>query len=327
MVNGLSTPVAFIIFNRSERTAEVFGAIRAARPAQLFVIADGPRPDVESDATKCAATRAIIERVDWPCQIFRRYADKNIGLRRNVSEGLDWVFNQTERAIILEDDCLPDPSFFPFCEELLERYAEDRHVAAISGTNLDPARNVPPGDDSYYFSRFCHIWGWATWRRAWQLCDHEMKDWPALRRTDLLERITASARAQNFWRQHFDDSHARKRDGLNTWDVAWLFACWRNDLVSIVPRDNLVANIGFGIDAAHTKSSTRAARLPTTSMQFPLGHPKEENVNTTADRHIQENFFEGITPGQRLFWTLRLPLPIWAVRRTQGWLRTIFNRR
>src|SRR6266566_849672 len=183
MVNGLSTPVAFIIFNRSERTAEVFGAIRAARPAQLFVIADGPRPDVESDATKCAATRAIIERVDWPCQIFRRYADKNIGLRRNVSEGLDWVFNQTERAIILEDDCLPDPSFFPFCEELLERYAEDRHVAMIGGTNLDPEHAAPRGEDSYYFSRFWQIWGWATWRRVWQLCDHEMKEWPELRRS------------------------------------------------------------------------------------------------------------------------------------------------
>ncbi len=308
MVNGLSTPVAFIIFNRSERTAEVFGAIRAARPAQLFVIADGPRPDVESDATKCAATRAIIERVDWPCQIFRRYADKNIGLRRNVSEGLDWVFNQTERAIILEDDCLPDPSFFPFCEELLERYAEDRHVAAISGTNLDPARNVPPGDDSYYFSRFCHIWGWATWRRAWQLCDHEMKDWPALRRTNWLMDKCGTCTAANFWR------------GLGTWDVPWLFACWRQDLVSIVPRNNLVSNIGFGVDAVHTKSQTRAAQLPTTAVQFPLHHPEKKVVNAAADCHIQKNFFEGITRWQRFYWKLRLPLPIWAVRRTKRWL-------
>src|SRR3982074_654392 len=114
MASELTTPVAFIIFNRPERTAEVFAAIRAARPPQLFVIADGPRTGVQSDAAKCAAVRAMIENVDWPCQVFRRFADENLGLRRNVSEGLDWVFGQTERAIILEDDCLPDPTFFPF---------------------------------------------------------------------------------------------------------------------------------------------------------------------------------------------------------------------
>jgi hypothetical protein len=320
MDNGLSTPVVLILFNRPENTAEVFAAIRAARPPQLFAIADGPRRDVESDVAKCAATRAIIERVDWPCQVFRRFSNDNVGLRRNVSEGLDWVFSQTEQAIILEDDCLPDPSFFPFCQELLERYAQDQHVAMIGGTHLDPAHTAPPGDESYYFSRFAHIWGWATWRRAWQLCDQEMKEWPALRRTNWLMDKCGTRTAENFWRRHFDDSYARNPDGLSTWDVPWLFACWRQDLVSIVPRNNLVANMGFGVDAAHTKSQTRAARLPTGPMQIPLRHPKEKIANAAADRYIQENFFEGITPWQRLYWKLRLPLPIWAVRRAKRWL-------
>jgi hypothetical protein len=320
MASELTTPVAFIIFNRPERTAEVFAAIRAARPPQLFVIADGLRPDVQSDAARCAAARAMIENVDWPCQVLRRFADENLGLRRNVSEGLDWVFAQTERAIILEDDCLPEPTFFPFCHELLERYAQDRQVGMIGGTNLDPARNVPSGHQSYYFSSFCHIWGWATWRRAWQLCDHEMKDWPQLRRIGWLKKKFESATAENFWRRHFDDSYGQKVGGLNTWDVPWSFSCWRNNMMSIVPRTNLVANIGFGADAAHTKSTTRAARLPTTPMPFPLQHPTEKMVNAAADRHIQENFFEGITPAQRLYWKLRLPLPIWLVRRFLRWI-------
>jgi hypothetical protein len=154
-----------------------------------------------------------------------------------------------------------------------------------------------------------------------------MKEWPSLRRMNWLTNRCGSLTAENFWRRHFDDSYGRKRDGLSTWDVPWLFACWRHDLVSIVPRTNLVTNIGFGTDAAHTKSHTRAAQLPTRPMQFPLRHPKEKNVNTAADRHIQENFFEGITPGQRLYWRLRLPLPIWAVRKTQRWLGRIFDRR
>jgi hypothetical protein len=320
MVSALTTPVVLIIFNRPERTAEVFATIRAARPAQLFVIADGPRPIVKSDASKCATVRAIIEQVDWPCQIFRRFAEQNIGLRQNVSEGLDWVFSQVKEAIILEDDCLPDSSFFPFCEELLAYYAQDPQVAMIGGTNFDPARTAPPGAESYYFSRFCHIWGWATWRRAWQLCDQQMKAWPTLRRTDWLRQKCASATAENFWRRHFDDSYIGRTDGLNTWDVPWHFACWRHDLLSIVPRNNLVANIGFGFDAAHTKSQTRAARLPTNPIEFPLEHPKGKKLNATADKYVQENFCEGVTLWQRLYWKLRLPLPIWLVRRVMRWL-------
>jgi len=320
MVSALTTPVVLIIFNRPERTAEVFATIRAARPAQLFVIADGPRPIVKSDASKCAAARAIIEQVDWPCQIFRRFAEQNIGLRQNVSEGLDWVFSQVKEAIILEDDCLPDSSFFPFCEALLERYAQDRQVAMIGGTNLNPTHMLPSAGESYYFSRFCHIWGWATWRRAWQLCDHEMKEWPSLRRTNWLMKKFGNCTAENYWRRLFDDSHARNRDGLNTWDIPWLFACWRHDLLSIVPKTNLVANIGFGLDAAHTKSETRAARLPTNPIEFPLQHPKEKIVNAEADRYVQKEFFEGITRWQRLYWMLRLPLPIWLVRRVMRWL-------
>jgi hypothetical protein len=316
------TPVAFIIFNRPEQTAKVFAAIKAAQPEKLFVIADGPRrrADVASDRDHCAAARAIVDLVDWPCVVSKRFAETNLGLRRNVSEGLDWVFAETEHAIILEDDCRPDATFFPFCEDLLERYAQDRHVAAISGTNLDPAHNTPPNDSSYYFSRFCHIWGWATWRRAWQECDHVMKEWPALRRTDWLKQKTETAAAHNFWQSHFDDSHAHKRDGLSTWDVPWLFSCWRHEMLSIVPKTNLVANIGVGAEAAHTKSETRATNVPVTPMQFPLRHPPAVAVNAAADRHIQEKFFEGITPMQRLYWKLRLPLPIWLVRRAQRWL-------
>jgi hypothetical protein len=321
MASALSTPVAFIIFNRPEQTTKVFAAIRAARPRHLFVIADGPRSKIKADREKCAATRAVVEGIDWPCEILRRFAETNIGLRRNVSEGLGWVFDQAERVIILEDDCLPDLTFFPFCEDLLEGYARDRHVAAIGGTNLDPVRTAPPNQDSYYFSRFCHVWGWGTWRRAWKLCDQEMKEWPALRRTDWLKNKCETASAENFWRRHLDDSYARRRDGLSTWDVPWIFSCWRHEMMSIIPRNNLVANIGFGADAAHTKSRTRAAQLPTIAMQFPLRHPKEKIVNVAADRHIQENFFEGITSAQRLYWKLRLPLPIWLVRRAMRWLR------
>jgi hypothetical protein len=251
--------------------------------------------------------------------VHRRFAETNIGLRRNISEGLDWVFEQTERAIILEDDCLPDASFFPFCEQLLDYYADDRQVAMIGGTNFDPTHTAPADGASYYFSRFCNIWGWATWRRAWQLCDHEMKEWLTLRQTDWLRRKWENATAENFWRRHFDDSYNRHPEGLNTWDVAWQFICWKRDMITIVPRSNLITNVGFGLDSTHAKSH-RAGELPTEPMLFPLRHPSTKIVNTAADRYVQENFVQGITFWQRLYWKLRLPLPIWFVRRALHFL-------
>ncbi len=119
MIEVLHTPVALVVYNRPERTARVFEAVRQARPSHLFVIADGPHPSRQGDTERCAAVRAIVEQVDWPCQVARDYADTNLGLKRRVEGGLSWLFGCVEEAIILEDDCLPHPCFFSFCQELL----------------------------------------------------------------------------------------------------------------------------------------------------------------------------------------------------------------
>jgi hypothetical protein len=175
----LSTPVAFIIFNRPDTTARVFEAIRRAEPPQLLIVADGPRVDRPSDVERCAAARAVIERVDWDCEVLTNYAEANMGLADRVSSGLDWVFSLCDRAIVLEDDCLPDPSFFRFCDELLDRYRDDERVMAISGDNFQLGRRRTRY--SYYLSRYNHCWGWATWRRGWQHYDHRMQLWPLVR--------------------------------------------------------------------------------------------------------------------------------------------------
>src|SRR5687767_13684909 len=160
------TPVALLVFNRPQATARVFEAVARARPPRLLVVADGPRADRPDDGELCHQTRAIIERVDWPCEVMKDYSDTNLGCRKRVSSGLDWVFSNVADAIILEDDCLPEPSFFPFCEELLERYRDDERVAMIRAGNFLEGRRV--ASTSYYFSRWFHIWGWATWARAWK---------------------------------------------------------------------------------------------------------------------------------------------------------------
>ncbi|MCX5679732.1 MAG: glycosyltransferase family 2 protein, partial [Candidatus Omnitrophica bacterium] len=180
----LETPVVLTIFNRPDKTELVFNAISKARPRQLFVIADGPRPDAPGENERCLDARAIIERVDWDCCLRKNYSDVNMGCKRRVSSGLDWVFSSVEEAILLEDDTLPSHSFLFFCQELLEKYRYDNRINYISGTNYQLGKSRT--DYSYFFSRYASFWGWATWRRAWRHYDVDMKSWPQVKKDHLL---------------------------------------------------------------------------------------------------------------------------------------------
>lgn len=275
----LTTPVAFIIFNRPNTTAQVFAEIARARPPQLLVIADGARSDHPGEAQLCAATRAIIERVDWDCDVKTNFATHNMGCRQRVSSGLDWVFDTVEMAIILEDDCLPDPSFFRFCEELLEKYRDDERVGQISGVNFQLGRRRTT--DSYYFSRFNHIWGWASWCRAWNNYDVNLAAWPQARNGGWLQDILHDSHQARYWSRLFQ----RVADGeIDTWDYQWMFACWVNSALTILPNVNLISNIGFGPAATHTTRDNQFAAMDTETIQFPLHHPEFVIRDRQADQ-------------------------------------------
>lgn len=282
-----TTPVALIIFNRPESTRQVFEAIRAARPQQLFVIADAPRADRFDDIAKCAETRAIIENVDWDCEVFKNYADRNLGCGLRPASGLNWVFDRVETAIILEDDCLPHPTFFPYCTELLDRYQHDSRIMHISGNNFQFGRRR--GAASYFYSRYTHHWGWATWRRAWQHFDYNLTEWENLRLTNWLETILDTPAAVDNWRQIFDE--VATTDKLHIWDYQWTFSCWQNEGLCILPQVDLVKNIGFNADGTHTLRHNQFANLPLRQMQFPLHHPLQVTRDIEADKFIQHSKF------------------------------------
>jgi hypothetical protein len=283
----LETPVAFLIFNRPDTTARVFAEIARAKPKRLLVVADGPRADREGEAEKCAAVRAIIERVDWDCEVLTNYSDVNLGCKRRISTGLDWVFENCEEAIILEDDCLPHPSFFRYCEDLLEKYRDDERVMMISGNNFQFGRKR--GDGSYYFSCYPHIWGWASWRRAWNYYDVEMKSWPDLRWTNWLKEILQDQAAVKHWQINFDKCFANE---IDTWDIQFIFTCWVQKALAVLPNVNLVSNIGFGIEATHTKNDIYGvANLQKEEIRFPLLHPNHISQDREADRFTFENIF------------------------------------
>jgi hypothetical protein len=273
-------PIAFFVFNRPEPTQQVFAQIARARPSTLLIIADGPRNEAERAA--CDAARAVTDRIDWNCDVRRHYSETNLGCRRRMYTGIDWVFSQFEQAILLEDDCLPDPTFFRFCAELLDVYRDDERVMMISGDNMQHGRRFTPY--SYYFSVMTQIWGWATWRRAWKRYDAAMSDWPEHPESVFPGDFVPCEAARRYYRKMMDDTYTNK---LNAWSLAWMYAAWKCRSLTVLPEVNLVSNIGFGPGATHTKKPDPFAALPTEAMQFPLRHPPEIRNLMEAD----QNFF------------------------------------
>jgi hypothetical protein len=283
---SLLTPVAFLIFKRPDTTQRVFDAIRESKPQKLLVVADGPRDARPGEAALCDQTRSIIKQVDWECEVLTHFSDTNLGCKKRISTGLDWVFNTVEEAIILEDDCLPNPTFFHFCEELLGRYRHDSRIMSIAGNNfLPPDRRTPY---SYYFSRYSFIWGWASWRRAWQYYDVDMKFWTEIREGNWLEDVLIEHYSTKAWAKKFQSVY----DGeIDTWDFQWTFSCWLQSGLSIVPNENLTSNIGFGADATHTTVKPAYVNSLTEPISFPLQHPPYIIRDNKADCFVEKNCY------------------------------------
>ena len=280
------TPIVFLIFRRPDLTAQVFETIRQAKPKKLLVVADGPRND--SEVILCQQTRAVIESVDWDCEVLKNYADKNLGCRKRVSSGLDWVFAQVEEAIILEDDCLPHPSFFKYCQELLDYYREDERIWCISGDNFQDAQWR--GDGSYYFSNYNHCWGWASWRRAWQKYDYDLSNWQKFRDNQYLKSILDSPLEIKYWHNTFETLY--KLGQPNTWDYPWLCTCWQNSGLTILPNVNLVSNIGFRSDGTHVTGESKFANMTVEDIG-EIRHPSFLVRDRTADEYTFDNHFGG----------------------------------
>ncbi len=264
---SLQTPVVLIIFNRPSLTKLIFEAIAREKPNTLIVIADGPRNNEELES--CQNAREVTEEVNWECEVFRNYSDINLGCRKRVSSGLTWAFSLVEEAIILEDDCLPNNCFFTFCDRLLDYYRHDARVMMISGSNL--LENYKIDLQSYLFSYYGSVWGWATWRRAWRKYDENIRLWEDPQVKASLRNIFPNP--QNFREraEKFDAVYAGK---IDTWDYQWTFSRLINCGLAITPKANLISNIGFGENATHTINlNSSLANLPRHNLDFPLKHP------------------------------------------------------
>ncbi len=280
------TPILFLIFNRPEVTHKVFEEIKKQKPKFLFVAADGPRSNFQEDIEKCKICREIVlSNIDWDCEVKTLFRNYNLGCGRGVSQAISWFFENVEQGIILEDDCLPHPDFFSYCENLLNKYKDNENVYAISGNNFQ--NGIQRGNASYYFSNYVFVWGWASWRRAWKNYDFQMNELGAFKENNIINKIDNRKVFRNYWFSIFEKTSKKE---IDTWDYQWLFTIWRNRGLSIVPNVNLISNIGFGEDATHTLEISPLASIPTMNLGRII-HPRKVRIDRKADSYATANVY------------------------------------
>lgn len=279
------TPILFIVFNRPEFTMRVFQEIKKQKPKTLFIAADGPRKNNEEDGLKCKLTREkVLSAIDWDCEVKTLFRDSNQGCGKAVSGAIDWFFQNVEKGIILEDDCLPNRSFFNFCENLLDRYKENDEIFAISGVNF---QDKTIGKASYFFSKYLYVWGWATWRRAWDNYDFSLSGLESFKKKEKIKRIDKRENFRKYWHSIFERVANRE---IDSWDYQLVFSSWNSDGMTIVPNKNLVSNIGFGREATHTIELGPLANIPTEEI-VSIKHPDKITRNKRADDYISSEIY------------------------------------
>ena len=275
------TPLLLIIFNRPEKVRALIEALSKVQPKYLYIAADGPRKNVPTDKERCTEAQKIATTLPWECAVRTKFSDINLGCDQAIPESIDWFFEHVESGIILEDDCIPHPSFFSFCGEILEKYKDNEKIMHISGNNFQDGQ--VRGNASYYFSHFTAVWGWATWRRAWRQFHPAVEDMDTFFRENRLNAFPFSKKAKRFGtKSYMSKEH---------WDSLWQYAILYANGLNITPNKNLVSNTGFGFGATHTTSEKHPlANVPAEPIT-DIVHSSEIKVNIEADAYYFNKVF------------------------------------
>ena len=279
-IKELKTAVLFLVFNIPDTTRQVFEAIRQAKPPRLYVAADGPREGKLGEVERVKEVRTIALAVDWPCKVKTLFRDKNLGCKEGVSSAITWFFEQEKQGIILEDDCLPHLDFFSFCENLLDRHYSDERIFSITGDNFQ--NGIWRGDASYYFSKYTHVWGWASWRRAWKYYRGDINFWPKWKTSDAWKKYNFDKIERRYWQKIFDSCYSKQ---IETWDYQWVASTWYKNGLTATPNVNLVSNIGHREDATHTHDKNSPLAEMKTNTLIELQHPKAIAQDIDADHY------------------------------------------
>lgn len=281
----LTTPVAFFTFNRLDTAKQVFARIREAKPEKLYLVSDGPRANREGEAEKVEEVRNyILSNIDWDCQVEKNFAPSNMGCGKRMSSGISWVFENEEKAIFLEDDCVPEMSFFRYAQEMLIKYENDEDVYVICGNNqISKAYDMK---EDYAFSHILNIWGWAGYRRTWANYDFDMKDWSYMKKNKVWKEIY-NFKTRLALLSEYDIMY---HHGCDTWDYQVSYMMGKKKGYCIIPKVNMISNAGFsGSDSTHTAEQPEWMDLTSSEMEFPINHPK--NISWTKEYDVKLSKF------------------------------------
>lgn len=288
------TPILLIAWKRPDKTLKILNAIKKVKPKYFYIACDGANNNDDFLKFQVNLTRKkILENITWDCELKTLFSEINQGCKIGVSNAISWFFNNVEKGIIIEDDCLPHQDFFYFCDELLDKYEDDKRIWSISGNNIHREKSIEP--DSYFFSKYSHCWGWATWKRCWSKYDRDILDWPSYKSKGVLNRIFDSEREKVFWMKTLDNIYYHSKP--NTWDYQWSYTCFINSGLSIIPKENLIYNIGFDHEATHTRYGNPNEVLKSykrfTSKVFPLKHPLNIHCSIKIDKYTDAICYSG----------------------------------
>lgn len=285
-MENYNTPILFIIFNRKDTAQRVFNKIKEIKPKKLYVAADGPRRNRKDDIENCKKTRDIINQVDWDCDLKTLFREENLGCGKGVSGAISWLFENEDRGIILEDDCLANDDFFVYCDDLLNRYKDNDTIKIISGDNFQNGNKR--GESSYYFSSYANIWGWATWRRFWREYEYDLNKYSIKELKSFYNPYSISYESRLYWKYR---AQQMKKHQVDTWDYQLQFSIWRKKGLNIIPNCNLIQNIGFDSNATHTSNmKDNSEKSVKTQNILPLIYNDNIKQNKVADKYFHNRY-------------------------------------
>lgn len=301
--SNVDLAVLIIFFVRPLALEKVFNEVKKARPSKLFLACDGPRN--ERDKEKIVECKKIVSNIDWECEVYENYSLKNKGCGKGPSEAISWAFDYVDKLLIIEDDCVPNLSLFPFMKEMLDKYENDTRIGFISGFNH--FKEWETNENSYFFTKCAATLGWGTWKRVWDNYDYFVKNINDPYCCELLKRELINKRAGKervkSWKMAASDSLSKK---IDYWDIQFGFLKYTQSYLCIVPKKNLIYNVGIGEGSTHTEKSNyevwkpgRILFMPTSDMEFPLKHPDY----VICDRTYDEKYFKSVYPNniKRIF--------------------------
>jgi hypothetical protein len=293
-LTAMNTPVLLLVFNRPAHTQAALEHLRQIKPKYLYIHADGARQERPEEQALVAEVRHILTAIDWDCEVKKRYRTQNFGLRDGVFDAIHWFFEEVESGIILEDDCMPDPKFFDFCTELLEKYADNEQIMHIGGSNLIDFKTEQKAE-SYIFSQHTFVWGWATWRRAWDKMSLDLQGLANYKKSGNITVFLEHPKAQEYM---LDKFHVTRERQNQSWAYAWQYSVLYNKGLTIIPTRNLIENTGIGdAQATNTKGMIKGAKIKAKSLDFPLKHPI-----IARDRALDQDFFFANQKAQHRLW-------------------------